>query len=671
MTALANTWHRYRLGRARGQCSAIASRVRPLVQEDVENLSLRDVRRLLAALPLLSEHEAGSLAKWSDQRTQWLLCMRNIATALPAELTAEKVAAVRTLAGMVGTRGCVVDGAELQCLERAARTLSREEICSLFPNDAWVTNFLLSIWEYVTGEEELKSVPWNVTLPVADLCNARCIFCTSWLEGRRFLEIEALDGFEPVLRRAVSVGLVGHGEPLAHPQFVELCEKLKPMLDPRATCYTITNGFFLEKWKDVLESIPLHSYSISLNAATPETHELVMGLGKEAFAGIIRSVRHLVFLRDAVQPDMRIHITFVVTRQNIHEVAKFIDLGNELRVDEIWIRSLLPQPGLVPGLNYHTLAPTLHPEFERFRAAAKEAIARSEARVQADPSAWGTPVFSPHVQAAIDRNPPALITREQAIRDRDLRTRNLFLYQERGESFRGRPKPSSSFARVVKRDDRVSVQTPAQHGAYAASISLEQLREQLRAGKQCTLQTRVDNVHGDVGIGVVGADKSRWVARGSVSTGGSIKLTVPPDEEAAEIVVFKGGATPDHVSCDVVGIELLPDDERMGKGQRVSFDGLALQAHNLLDPLDDGLNPLGREPRFACKAVYYNLYINELFLRINPCCYMQSVPGYEEIRYDKSVPFMEAWNSPAMVGLRRRLREGPLYGACRKCPEKW
>ena len=78
---------------------------------------------------------------------------------------------------------------------------------------------------------------------------------------------------------------------------------------------------------------------------------------------------------------------------------------------------------------------------------------------------------------------------------------------------------------------------------------------------------------------------------------------------------------------------------------------------------------MNRRPRVLCKAVYYNLYINELFFKLNPCCYLYQIPGYEDIRFDGSYDFFEAWNSPAMVELRRRLNEGPLFGACKRCPE--
>src|SRR5689334_14540852 len=142
-------------------------------------------------------------------------------------------------------------------------------------------NFAASVWEYAHGATELTAYPWNVTIPVADLCNARCTFCTSWLDGRKVLDLDQLDRFEAVLKYALFIGLVGHGEPLAHPRFDELCDRLAQLRDPMSNVYTITNGFFLEKWRDHLKRINLYSYSVSLNAATSETHDIVMGLGKD------------------------------------------------------------------------------------------------------------------------------------------------------------------------------------------------------------------------------------------------------------------------------------------------------------------------------------------------------------------------------------------------------
>jgi MoaA/NifB/PqqE/SkfB family radical SAM enzyme len=89
----------------------------------------------------------------------------------------------------------------------------------------------------------------------------------------------------------------------------------------------------------------------------------------------------------------------------------------------------------------------------------------------------------------------------------------------------------------------------------------------------------------------------------------------------------------------------------------------------LEDVLDfDGNNPFGRTTPFACRAPYRHLYINDFSFNLSPCCYLPGVPGSEPVLYGGSGTFMEAWNSEALVALRRRLRDGPLFNMCTKCP---
>jgi hypothetical protein len=82
----------------------------------------------------------------------------------------------------------------------------------------------------------------------------------------------------------------------------------------------------------------------------------------------------------------------------------------------------------------------------------------------------------------------------------------------------------------------------------------------------------------------------------------------------------------------------------------------------------DGLNPYGRVPRYSCKAPYYNLYINDFSFTMVPCCYMVRVPGHDQVMWDGTGDFFSAWNSPAMVNLRTRLRNGPFFNMCTKGP---
>jgi len=557
---------------------------------------------------------------------------------------------------------------EIEYLERTAKqTESLDGFLALVPSRPLLQNFATSIWEFAKGVDTLTSYPWNVSIPVADLCNARCTFCTSWLDGRKVIDLEQLEMFEPVLRRSMFVGLVGHGEPLAHPRFDELCERLQTMLDPLSMCYTITNGALLDKWRDRLDHINLRSYSVSLNAATAETHDEVMGLGRDAFPRIVEAIAGLAKPSNRPGLPNNVYITMVVTKQNIAEIPAFIALGNRLGVTEIWLRSLLPQAELVSGLNYHLLPPYDHPDFEKLRRAAVDAIAASRVPVQADPAMWSKPLFSADLERLVRDQPPAVIPREQALRDRDLRRRNVYLYDQAKGAFRGQPIADGAFAEAKWINGRLHVTTPKSDGGYVASVNITYPAD--ISSHRLKVNVDADCQSGVLGLALLDVKKNSWMQRVQLPAGTrqAVSLETLSSGQPVQLVILNGGSELAAASGSIGEVRI----EVEGIGQSFPVDWTKLTLHNSYDALDSGTNPLGRVPRFGCKAVYYNLYINEMFYRMNPCCYLQRVPGYEETRFDGSIDFMQAWNSPAMVALRQHLRDGPLFGACMRCPEKW
>jgi hypothetical protein len=313
--------------------------------------------------------------------------------------------------------------------------------------------------------------------------------------------------------------------------------------------------------------------------------------------------------------------------------------------------------------NYHELPPYLHPEFERLRRVASDAIRASQLPVQADPQGWGQPIFPQTLERQLELNPPPHIPRERALRDRELRRRSRVLYDQQKGIFRGRSLEAGGTADVKWAGGRLEVLTPAAPGAFAASVALA-----YRGNDPLELSAEVDIDCDDgvLGLGLLDENKDLWLDRTVVHPGRdwTAVLRTPAAGQPIQLVVYNGGDgdMPARGSIGAVRITAA------GIGQPLEWSRLSV--HNA-DPLDDGTNPLGRQPRFACKAVYYNLYINEFFYRVAPCCFLTKVPGFEEARLDGDMTFMQAWNSPGMVELRRRLAKGPLFGACLRCPEKW
>lgn len=589
---------------------------------------------------------------------------RPYANAAKAGLTlrAEAEPALLAISGLYAF-GAAIHENELSALERTLAKASREELEIFTADDAWLRNFVLNVWEYARGERELTTYPWNISLPIADICNARCTFCTAWIDGKALVKLKQIEAFEDVLRRSVYIGLVGHGEPLAHPQFDKICEMIAQWIDPRAQTYTITNGVYLKKWEHLLDAINLRSFSISLNAATARTHHEVMGLGEDALTGILESLRKLCEKGPDGRPKRNVSITMVVTQQNVHEIPEFIRLGEELGVTQVWLRSLLPQTHLTPGLNYHILPAYLHPDFARVKEEALAAIASAKVPVVADPASWDAPVFPPQLQSEIDRKPPEIMTREQALRDKELRSRTAEVYTADSFKRRGRPLSSKEFTRVEFMEGRTLVETKAGAWQYALTLRLP-LPE--GASGLARITTPVSDVTGKLGFGVWDDGRNEWVVRCGMESDGEAVLEFDAANPNLTFVV-ENWSTDGVSSKGVLSAPRLEIDGRPAGELRLADATL----YNAIDPFEDGSNPFDRSPRFACKAVYYNLYVNEMYMRVVPCCYMTHVAGFEEIRFDGTTPFLEIWNAPAMVELRRRLKDGPLFGACRKCPEKW
>ena len=431
-------------------------------------------------------------------------------------------------------------------LMNAVRPISREVLAKRFEHDAFLANFALNHWEYAHGVHTLTTYPWNVAIPISDVCNARCTFCNSWLRGKRLLKLDDLERFGPVLKTAVMVSLEGHGEPLVHPQFRDIVKTLRRLVDKRCRFSIITNGLLLDEHLDDILALGVNVFNVSLNAASPSVHEEVMGLGKDAFVKVIATLRELIRRgREMGASDISyrpaVNVSLVVTAMNIHEIPAFIQLAESMGANQVNLRTLLPQTALLAGLNYHVLPAYLAEDFEKHVAAARAAIAAARVTVDADVASWSKPVFPEAVQKRIDLDSPRMIDRQQAVR-------------------------------VIKLH-----------------------KEEFRDLEQMTSKGAL--------LALGEKSESRWTNN---------------DEKEAV----------------------------------VSLDGSE------------------RSAWYQCADVYTTFHMNDFFFVLRPCCYIDTIPNHEVIKYDGSYDFFEAWNSAAMVSLRKRLHEGPLYSMCTRCPKQ-
>src|SRR5262249_48653672 len=63
---------------------------------------------------------------------------------------------------------------QIEFLEKAVADYSSlDRLISLVPERLVLRNFATSLWEFAHAVDRLQSYPWNISLPVADICNAR------------------------------------------------------------------------------------------------------------------------------------------------------------------------------------------------------------------------------------------------------------------------------------------------------------------------------------------------------------------------------------------------------------------------------------------------------------------------------------------------------------------
>jgi MoaA/NifB/PqqE/SkfB family radical SAM enzyme len=260
-------------------------------------------------------------------------------------------------------------------------------------------NLVRNKWEFAHGRTVLESFPWRLSVPFV-LCNAQCEFCAAWQIKGHAPRGDLMQALVPVLRHCLEVDLVGWGEPLIHPQFAEILATIQREADPQARLAFTTNGTRLDEWVDRLLEARVTNFAISIHAACAETHRDLMGLGPGEFERVLAGTRKLAERRRPF-PETFIATVFVVTRQNLAEVPAFLALSEQLGVDGVHLRTLMPMDAPRPGLDYHRLPPYRHPEFEALRAAALAAVARSPLTVRCEPDTWGRPVFAPEFEARL------------------------------------------------------------------------------------------------------------------------------------------------------------------------------------------------------------------------------------------------------------------------------
>jgi MoaA/NifB/PqqE/SkfB family radical SAM enzyme len=194
-----------------------------------------------------------------------------------------------------------------------------------------------------------RSRPTRLDFAVTEACNLRCIHCITHAprltqeKKAKTLTEPTLDALREDLAFARYFGFVHGGESLVTPMLRRTLEAIAEARGEEPYVVHLLSNGLLATTEAVrpLVALGLSSLSVSLDGATAETNDAIRLGGR--FETIVRNVRELVRMRRDEHLDLRLGLSFVMLRENLHETVSFVELAADLGVDWVKLEELVPQ----------------------------------------------------------------------------------------------------------------------------------------------------------------------------------------------------------------------------------------------------------------------------------------------------------------------------------------
>lgn len=184
----------------------------------------------------------------------------------------------------------------------------------------------------------------RVYIEPTNACNLDCTICMRnvWDEPSGFMSsptferiLEGLSQVDP----APGVFFGGYGEPLAHPDIIQMVRKAR---QDGFEVELITNGTLLDrKTAQELIDAGLNRLWVSIDGASPQGYADIR-LGS-ALPEVTNNLMELAYLRWSQSSSLpRIGIAFVAMKGNIHELPAVVRLAKRMGADQVLVTNILP-----------------------------------------------------------------------------------------------------------------------------------------------------------------------------------------------------------------------------------------------------------------------------------------------------------------------------------------
>ncbi len=189
----------------------------------------------------------------------------------------------------------------------------------------------------------IEPFPPFLEVEVTTFCNLRCKMCehSYWKEPNRHMTLEQFKHIVDQFPRLKWAGLTGIGESLLNQDFIKMVKYLKETSNP--VLEVIDNFFLLNKdFAKEFIKCGVDEMFVSMSGATAGTYEKIMVNSK--FETVIQHLKDFDNAKKeqkSLTPILSFH--YIVSKENIHEAEKFLDLVNSLGINfyEVYYTPLL------------------------------------------------------------------------------------------------------------------------------------------------------------------------------------------------------------------------------------------------------------------------------------------------------------------------------------------
>ncbi|HSO37006.1 MAG TPA: alpha-amylase family glycosyl hydrolase [Labilithrix sp.] len=203
-------------------------------------------------------------------------------------------------------------------------------------------NLVLRDRELTDGRTVLEGRPARFFFSVTERCNLRCGHCITHAPeltesgAARTMTPAVLDALRDDLGLADYFAFVHGGESLTTPALFDVLQAIREVRGAEPyVAHLLTNGMLLSlRNAERLVRAGVSSIAVSLDGATAGTNDAIRSGG--SLARVRANLEDVVAWRRGEGVDLRLGLSLVVLRQNVHELSAFVELAADLGVD--WVK---------------------------------------------------------------------------------------------------------------------------------------------------------------------------------------------------------------------------------------------------------------------------------------------------------------------------------------------